>query len=164
MFWALTVLAIAEFVRSRNANWWLVAGLFAGLGLLSKYNVVFLGAGILLYLMTSRERLAWLRLSRTENVGPITFHRLIQRYGSASKAIAVQSSIRDAAVAAEGDDDLALKGTDLKERFYKYLVDHHGRESQVIIIENQHPPENVIGRLAMTVFTGNPSDGRFGLL
>ncbi|MGB8290921.1 MAG: AAA family ATPase [Rhizobium ruizarguesonis] len=64
----------------------------------------------------------------------------------------------------EGDDDLALKGTDLKERFYKYLVDHHGRESQVIIIENQHPPENVIGRLAMTVFTGNPSDGRFGLL
>lgn len=64
----------------------------------------------------------------------------------------------------EGDDDLELKGTDLKERFYKYLIDHHGRDSQVIIVENQHPPENMIGRLAMTVFTGNPNDGRFGLL
>lgn len=62
MFWALAVLAIAEFVRGRNPNWWLAAGLFAGLGLLSKYNVVFLGAGILLYLATSRERIAWLRL------------------------------------------------------------------------------------------------------
>jgi DNA processing protein len=33
------------------------------------------------------ERLAWLRLSRTENVGPITFKRLIARYGSASAAL-----------------------------------------------------------------------------
>lgn len=62
MFWALAVWAIAEFTRSRNATWWLAAGAFAGLGLLSKYTVVFLGAGIALYLVTSRERLAWLRL------------------------------------------------------------------------------------------------------
>lgn len=33
------------------------------------------------------ERLAWLRLSRTENVGPVTFYRLLETYGSASKAI-----------------------------------------------------------------------------
>jgi DNA processing protein len=33
------------------------------------------------------ERLAWLRLSRTENVGPITFKKLIARYGSASAAL-----------------------------------------------------------------------------
>lgn len=61
LFWALTVWAIAEFVARRNANWWLAAGLFAGLGLLSKYTVVFLGAGLLLYLFTSRERLGWLK-------------------------------------------------------------------------------------------------------
>lgn len=60
--WVLTVWAMAEFMRSRNANWWLAVGVFAGLGLLSKYTVVFLGAGIVLYLLTSRERLAWLRL------------------------------------------------------------------------------------------------------
>lgn len=64
----------------------------------------------------------------------------------------------------EGDDGLALKGTDLKERFYNYLVEHHGTESQVIIIENQHPPSGLEGKLAMTVFTGNPNEGRFGLL
>jgi hypothetical protein len=60
--WALTIWAVAEFVARRSANWWLAAGLFAGLGLLSKYTVVFLGAGLLLYLLTSRERIGWLKL------------------------------------------------------------------------------------------------------
>jgi hypothetical protein len=64
----------------------------------------------------------------------------------------------------EGDEDHALKGTDLKERFYEYLIQHHHGDSQIIIIENQHPPTEVEGRLSMTVFTGNPSEGRFGLL
>ena len=64
----------------------------------------------------------------------------------------------------EGEDDLALKGTDLKERFYDYLVTHHGMDSQVIIIENQHPPESMEDHLAMTIFTGNPHEGRFGLI
>ena len=64
----------------------------------------------------------------------------------------------------EGDDDLALQGTDLKERFYDYLVEHHADDSQVIIIENQHPPSGVEDRLSMIVFTGNPKEGRFGFL
>jgi DNA processing protein len=34
------------------------------------------------------ERIAWLRLSRTENVGPVTFEQLVGRYGSAAKALA----------------------------------------------------------------------------
>jgi DNA processing protein len=33
------------------------------------------------------EKLAWLRLARTESVGPITFYRLVDSYGSASKAL-----------------------------------------------------------------------------
>ncbi len=33
------------------------------------------------------ERLAWLRLARTETIGPITFHRLIAKYKTASKAL-----------------------------------------------------------------------------
>jgi len=64
----------------------------------------------------------------------------------------------------EGEDDLTLQGTDLKDRFYNYLVSHHADESQVIIIENQHPPSNVEHKLTMTVFTGNPKEGRYGLL
>ena len=64
----------------------------------------------------------------------------------------------------EGDDDMALQGTNLKERFYKYLITHHVEESQIIIIENQHPPDSVLDGLNMTVFTGNPNEGRQGLL
>jgi len=37
--------------------------------------------------VTEAERLDWLRLSRTENVGPVTFHQLLGRYGSASAAL-----------------------------------------------------------------------------
>src|ERR1035437_8820090 len=33
------------------------------------------------------EKLAWLRLARTENVGPVTFYRLMERYGSAIRAL-----------------------------------------------------------------------------
>lgn len=64
----------------------------------------------------------------------------------------------------EGEDDVALQGTDLKEKFYDYLVAHHGLNSQILIVENQHPPESMNGLIAMTVFTSNPKIGRFGLL
>ena len=37
--------------------------------------------------LSTEEKLDWLRLSRTENVGPITFYRLVERYGSAGKAL-----------------------------------------------------------------------------
>jgi DNA processing protein len=33
------------------------------------------------------ERVDWLRLARTPQVGPVTFHKLIQRYGNAADAI-----------------------------------------------------------------------------
>ena len=37
--------------------------------------------------LSEAEKLNWLRLSRTENVGPITFYRLIDRYGGIEKAL-----------------------------------------------------------------------------
>lgn len=64
----------------------------------------------------------------------------------------------------EGDEDLVLRGTDLKERFYEYILSHHKDDSQIIIIENQHPPAYIESKINMSVFTGNPSEGRFGLL
>ncbi|WP_207476178.1 DNA-processing protein DprA [Arenibaculum pallidiluteum] len=33
------------------------------------------------------ERIDWLRLIRSENVGPVTFHKLIERYGTAAAAL-----------------------------------------------------------------------------
>ena len=40
-------------------------------------------------MLTDDERLAWHRLAQSENVGPITFEKLLQRYGSASEALLV---------------------------------------------------------------------------
>ena len=37
--------------------------------------------------LSAAERLDWLRLTRSENVGPITFFQLLQRFGSAAAAI-----------------------------------------------------------------------------
>ena len=39
--------------------------------------------------LTDRQRLNWLRLIRTENVGPASFRDLINRFGSAEAAIAI---------------------------------------------------------------------------
>ena len=64
----------------------------------------------------------------------------------------------------ECDEDQQLQGTNLKESFYSYLVDHHSNDSQIVIVENQHPPDSVLARLRMTVFTGNPNEGRQGFL
>jgi DNA processing protein len=38
--------------------------------------------------LDEKEKIAWLRLIRTENIGPITFYSLLQNFGSAQKAIA----------------------------------------------------------------------------
>lgn len=38
--------------------------------------------------LTSAQRIAWLRLIRTDSIGPITFHQLLNRFGSAEAAIA----------------------------------------------------------------------------
>jgi DNA processing protein len=44
-------------------------------------------------MMTQDERIARLCLSRSETIGPITFHRLIARFGSAEKALELLPSL-----------------------------------------------------------------------
>jgi predicted nucleic acid-binding Zn-ribbon protein len=61
----------------------------------------------------------------------------------------------------EGDED-NLQGSDLKQKFYKYLLEVHS-DNQIIIIENQHPPEAFVQQMELTIFTKNPQEGRFGL-
>lgn len=43
--------------------------------------------------LSHKERLDWLRLTRTENVGPVTFHQLIARYNNARDALAAIPSL-----------------------------------------------------------------------
>jgi 4-amino-4-deoxy-L-arabinose transferase-like glycosyltransferase len=61
LFWGLAGWALAELYVSRNANWWLGVGAFAGLGLLSKYSNLFVGASILLWLSLLRTNRTWFR-------------------------------------------------------------------------------------------------------
>lgn len=58
-FWGATLWALAELTASRDPRWWLVVGVVAGLGLLSKYSVLFLGAGIGLWLLSTKETRRW---------------------------------------------------------------------------------------------------------
>jgi DNA processing protein len=37
--------------------------------------------------LDAKEKLAWLRLIRTDNIGPITFYKLLERFGSAENAL-----------------------------------------------------------------------------
>jgi hypothetical protein len=60
LFWGLAGWALAELHASRNANWWLAVGVFAGLGLVSKYSNLFVGAGILLWLALVPANRRWL--------------------------------------------------------------------------------------------------------
>lgn len=60
LFWGLALWAALERVRSGDGRWWLLVGVFAGLGLQSKYSTLFLGAGLVLWLATSAERRRWL--------------------------------------------------------------------------------------------------------
>lgn len=60
----------------------------------------------------------------------------------------------------EGDED-DLRGTDLKDMFYRYLLGLR-KDSQIIIVENEHPPDFVSRDGNVIVFTKNPHQGRYG--
>jgi 4-amino-4-deoxy-L-arabinose transferase-like glycosyltransferase len=61
LFGGLVLWALAELDGSQNANWWLAIGLFAGLGLISKYTNLFLGATIVIWLVAVSSNHKWLR-------------------------------------------------------------------------------------------------------
>ncbi|MGB0410551.1 MAG: DNA-processing protein DprA [Pikeienuella sp.] len=61
---------------------------------------------------TDEERLAWLRLSRSRNVGPASFLRLLMRYGTPTRAL-------------EAMPDLAARGG---ERAYQVCSERQGAE------------------------------------
>jgi 4-amino-4-deoxy-L-arabinose transferase-like glycosyltransferase len=52
--------ALAKVRQSGKSAWWLGVGLAAGLGLLSKYTALFLGAGALVWLLLSPKARSWL--------------------------------------------------------------------------------------------------------
>ena len=61
LFAGMVLWALAELDRSRDANWWLAVGLLAGLGLLSKYTNLSLGATIVVWVLGVPRNRPWLR-------------------------------------------------------------------------------------------------------
>lgn len=59
LFWMLSIWSAAELLRSGDGRWWIVFGLFAGLGLAAKYTGLFLGAGIVFWLIFDRRNRHW---------------------------------------------------------------------------------------------------------
>jgi 4-amino-4-deoxy-L-arabinose transferase-like glycosyltransferase len=57
---AAFVYFLARVQASGDGRWWLAVGVAAGLGLLSKFSALFLGAGTLLWLILDRDSRKWL--------------------------------------------------------------------------------------------------------
>jgi 4-amino-4-deoxy-L-arabinose transferase-like glycosyltransferase len=58
-FWTLTLLAYAMVVKTERGAWWIAVGVAAGLGLVSKYTNLLLGAGIVLSLAVDPRLRRW---------------------------------------------------------------------------------------------------------
>jgi hypothetical protein len=57
---AVFVWTLAKVIATGNGRWWLAVGIAGGLGLLSKYSTLFLGAGALVWLIVSPPMRRWL--------------------------------------------------------------------------------------------------------
>jgi len=56
LFWCLTLWAILKSQRTGRGGWWVLAGVAAGCAALSKYSALFLGPGVLWWLLSASER------------------------------------------------------------------------------------------------------------
>ena len=61
LFWTAASWALVEANSRRAPNWWLAVGLFAGLGVLSKFTNFFFGLALLIWLFATRQGRSWLR-------------------------------------------------------------------------------------------------------
>jgi 4-amino-4-deoxy-L-arabinose transferase-like glycosyltransferase len=58
---AVLFYVLAKLIQTGNGQWWIAAGVVSGLALLSKYTGLFLGLGLVFWLIVSPTRRHWLR-------------------------------------------------------------------------------------------------------
>jgi dolichol-phosphate mannosyltransferase len=59
-FWALAMSLVWKAMETGRGLWWIPAGAALGLGMISKYTIVFFGVSMLAYLLSSRRDRRWL--------------------------------------------------------------------------------------------------------
>jgi len=84
--------------------------------------------------MQDNERRAWLRLARTENVGPVTFRNLIARFGSATAALDELPRL----AARGGGKNFVLPDVSQAARELEALTKQGGR--MIASCESEYPP------------------------
>ena len=84
--------------------------------------------------LSEHERLAWLRLARAPNVGPVTFAQLVRRFGSATAALKEVPKL----VRRGGGEDRPLPSEDDARREIDALAKLGGR--LIASIEPEFPP------------------------
>jgi DNA processing protein len=105
--------------------------------------------------MNTAEKLAWLRLSRTENVGPITFYKLLERFGSAEAALKALPELAKRGGRMNGlkpfAADLAEKEMEQIEKFNAQLIarDEPGYPKLLAEVEDAPPLITVLGHAAL---------------
>jgi len=60
LFWTAAIWALSEVLCGGSRNWWLMVGLFAGLGVLSKFTNFFFGLSLVIWLLASKQGRGWL--------------------------------------------------------------------------------------------------------
>ena len=105
---------------------------------------------------TIAEKLSWLRLSRTENVGPVTFYKLLQICGTAQKAL---EQLPDLSRRGGRTKPLKAPSPDSIEREYESLkkiggeIITAGEESYppfLAAIDDAPPVISILGDIALT--------------
>lgn len=61
LFWAAALWALAHAFSGGSPAWWYGAGAFLGLSMMGKYHGVFIGVGVLAFLVFSPDHRSWLR-------------------------------------------------------------------------------------------------------
>jgi len=56
LFWNIMIFLLVKLFFSKNKNYWIYIGIAAGLALLTKITILFLGAGIVVSLLLTKER------------------------------------------------------------------------------------------------------------
>lgn len=118
LFWAATLWALAHALGGGSPAWWYAAGAFMGLSMLGKYHGVFLGVGMLIFLLASPDHRGWLR--RKEPYLAAVLSLLVFSPTIAWNAMNGWESFRYQGVSRFGERGTSLKA--IAEFPYKQLV------------------------------------------